>query len=99
MPWRGRSRVAAGATNPWVARLAPSRPPRYAGRMKRLAIVEPCSASWNDMTPAAGRTERRCASCRKDVHELATMTEDDARALLRSVAPGSLSAPVDPDEP
>src|SRR4051812_24592207 len=49
-------------------------------RRDEIAIELPCSADWDTMT-AAGR-KRFCADCKKYVHDLSRMKEDDAKALL-----------------
>lgn len=49
-------------------------------RSENLRIVEPCSADWEQMD-GDGAT-RFCRLCKKDVHDLSSMTEADARAFL-----------------
>jgi hypothetical protein len=51
-------------------------------RRDEIAIELPCSADWDTMT-AAGR-KRFCADCKKYVHDLSRMKEDDAKALLET---------------
>jgi hypothetical protein len=47
-----------------------------------LPIASPCTADWTRMTLA--ERGRFCGECRKVVHELAQLTEREARALLAS---------------
>ncbi|WP_394821425.1 hypothetical protein [Pendulispora albinea] len=47
-----------------------------------ITIAKPCHADWNTMTLAD--RGRFCGECRKVVHELSTMTEQAARALIAS---------------
>lgn len=51
--------------------------------MKRqdLAIASPCAMDWNTMT-AEGR-KRFCDACKKHVHDLSSMKEAEAVALLQ----------------
>jgi hypothetical protein len=49
-----------------------------------LPIADPCHEDWDAMEPR--ERGRFCAHCRKDVHDLSSMTEDDARELLRARA-------------
>ncbi len=49
-----------------------------------LPIAEPCHEDWDAMEPR--ERGRFCASCKKDVHDLSSMTEDEARAFLRERA-------------
>ncbi len=51
-------------------------------RREELPIPSPCQVDWDTMTPA-GRT-RFCSACKMHVHELSTMRESEARALLGS---------------
>ena len=51
-------------------------------RRDDLPLSFECNADWDTMTPA-GR-KRFCAECKKHVHDLASMTKDEARALLAS---------------
>src|SRR5690349_181738 len=46
-----------------------------------LPIAEPCHEDWDAMEPR--ERGRFCASCKKDVHDLSAMTEDEARDFLR----------------
>lgn len=45
-----------------------------------LPIASPCHEDWDAMD--ARERGRFCRSCAKDVHDLASMTESEARALL-----------------
>lgn len=45
-----------------------------------LPIADPCNADWEAMTPEGGR--RFCAHCSRHVHDLSSMREGEARALL-----------------
>jgi hypothetical protein len=47
-----------------------------------LPIAAPCTQDWTTMTLA--ERGRFCGQCRKVVHELARLTEGEARALLAS---------------
>jgi hypothetical protein len=49
---------------------------------REIPIAAPCSADWTTMTLAD--RGRFCARCRKVVHELARLTEAEARRLLSS---------------
>jgi hypothetical protein len=54
-------------------------------RASDVHIPEPCHEDWDRMLPEA--RGRFCAACKKTVHDLSSMTEADARALLaRSAA-------------
>jgi hypothetical protein len=57
-------------------------------RAKALKIAEPCHADWTKMTPADGG--RFCGDCKKVVKNISSMTEKDARKLLRSAGDGQL---------
>ena len=48
----------------------------------QLTIAEPCHEDWSSMS---GDERRRfCGSCEKHVHDLSSMPEDEAEALLRA---------------
>lgn len=47
-----------------------------------IPIASPCGADWRTMSPSD--TKRFCATCKKHVHDLSSMTKDEARALLAS---------------
>lgn len=47
-----------------------------------IRIDSPCEADWDSMTPEGRR--RFCDICRKHVHDLSSMTGDEARTLLAS---------------
>jgi hypothetical protein len=49
-----------------------------------LPIASPCHEDWDAMDPSA--RGRFCHSCAKDVHDLAAMTEREARELLTATA-------------
>jgi hypothetical protein len=49
-----------------------------------LPIASPCHEDWDAMDPSA--RGRFCHSCAKDVHDLAVMTEREARDLLAANA-------------
>ena len=49
-----------------------------------LPIAEPCHEDWDAMQPR--ERGRFCDRCSKDVHDLSSMTEDEARAFLRERA-------------
>lgn len=53
-----------------------------------VRIAEPCKVDWKKMTPAEGG--RFCADCKKVVKNLSSMTEREARRLLRSENDGQL---------
>lgn len=48
---------------------------------REIEIPEPCSEDWDSMTP--GERGRFCASCQKTVHDLSSMTEAEAREVLK----------------
>ena len=56
--------------------------------MKALNIAEPCKVDWTKMTPAEGG--RFCGDCKKVVKNLSSMTEREARKLLRTQNDGQL---------
>lgn len=45
-----------------------------------LKIVDPCSESWEEMTPV-GKLCRHCDTCQKQVHDLAKLTKRQASFL------------------
>jgi hypothetical protein len=53
-----------------------------------VKIGSPCSLDWRKMTPAEGG--RFCGDCKKVVRDLSSMTEREARALLKREANGEL---------
>jgi hypothetical protein len=57
-------------------------------KTKELVIAEPCRVDWSKMTPADGG--RFCGDCKKVVTSLSSMTEKDARKLLRTANEGQL---------
>jgi hypothetical protein len=54
--------------------------PDDAGRVT-LPILDACNEAWDDMS-GDGHV-RHCASCRKDVHDLSALSEEEAGAFLR----------------
>lgn len=59
-------------------------------RMQRseLTIAAPCTVDWKKMTPADGG--RFCGDCKKVVRDFSTMSEREARALLKTARGGEL---------
>jgi hypothetical protein len=57
-------------------------------RTSDVFIPEPCHEDWDRMRPEA--RGRFCAACKKTVHDLSAMTEDDASALLARSKPGDI---------
>lgn len=53
-----------------------------------LKIAEPCRVDWTKMTPADGG--RFCGDCKKVVKNLSSMTEREAKKVLRSANDGQL---------
>src|SRR5690349_24905398 len=49
-------------------------------RRDDIRIDLPCNADWDTMTPAGKK--RFCADCKKHVHDLSRMSEEEARALM-----------------
>jgi hypothetical protein len=49
---------------------------------REIAIPLPCTVDWRKMTPRDGG--RFCGDCKKVVRDLSKMTEEEARALLRT---------------
>ncbi len=54
-----------------------------------VRIQSPCGVDFRKMTRVEA-TKRFCAECRKHVHDLTAMTEDEAKALLDSPATDGL---------
>jgi hypothetical protein len=54
----------------------------------RLPIADPCHEDWDAMDPR--ERGRFCRSCDKQVHDLSSMTEHEARDVLREHAGGNL---------
>lgn len=48
--------------------------------LSRIRIASPCSADWNSMV--GDERSRFCGGCRKNVYDLSSMTESDARDLV-----------------
>jgi hypothetical protein len=61
-----------------VARVAPTRLPL----LERVAVASPCSADWNSMT--GDERARFCSQCQKHVYNIASMSAEEAEALLRA---------------
>jgi hypothetical protein len=55
---------------------------------KEVRITSPCTLDWQKMTPAEGG--RFCGDCKKVVRNLSSMTEREARALLKNAGNGEL---------
>jgi hypothetical protein len=53
-------------------------------RREDLPLSFACDADWDTMTPAGKK--KFCAECKKHVHDLSRMTEEEARALLATPA-------------
>ncbi len=51
-------------------------------KAREIDIPNPCNEDWDAMTPA--ERGRFCAACQQTVHDLSAMSEEDARALLRT---------------
>lgn len=47
-----------------------------------IHIAEPCTFDWEQMS--GDDRQRHCSKCDKPVHDLSTMSADEANALLRS---------------
>jgi hypothetical protein len=60
-----------------VARVAPTRLPL----LERVSIAAPCSAEWSSMT--GDERTRFCAQCQKHVHNIASMSAEEAETFLR----------------
>lgn len=54
-------------------------------KKSEVKIASPCTLDWRKMTPAQGG--RFCGDCKKVVRDLSSMSEREARALMK--APGS----------
>lgn len=52
---------------------------------REVAIGSPCHVDWASMTKREA-AKRFCDACKKHVHDLSAMTENEARALLASPA-------------
>jgi hypothetical protein len=50
--------------------------------MDKIPLPTPCTLDWRKMTPADGG--RFCGDCKKVVRDLSKMSEEEARALLRT---------------
>jgi hypothetical protein len=49
-----------------------------------IRIDEPCEADWSAMTPSEGK--RFCSLCTQDVHDLSSLTRDQALAVIRTAS-------------
>jgi hypothetical protein len=61
----------------------------------KVSFPEPCSERWDAMEPRG--CNRHCASCDKIVHDLASLTIDEAEALLESGDEVCVRARIRPD--
>ncbi len=50
--------------------------------LEQIKIAEPCHASWDAMSGDA--TRRFCDSCSKHVHDLSTLSREEAEALVNA---------------
>lgn len=50
--------------------------------MNKIPLPSPCTLDWRKMTPADGG--RFCGDCKKVVRDISKMSEEEARALLRT---------------
>ena len=50
----------------------------------QLRINEPCEADWSAMTPSEGK--RFCSLCTKDVHDLSSLTHDQALSVITTAS-------------
>ena len=50
--------------------------------MNKIPLASPCTLDWRKMTPADGG--RFCGDCKKVVRDISKMSEEEARALLRT---------------
>lgn len=62
-----------------------------------IQIQQPCSASWEKMTPVNGG--RFCALCSKKVHDFATMSTDQIQEVLARAAGNKLCVRVEVSKP
>ena len=53
-------------------------------RTLHLPIADPCHEDWDAMDPR--ERGKFCQRCSKDVHDISSMTEDEAHAFLRERA-------------
>ncbi len=61
----------------------------------RISFPDPCGESWDAMQPSG--CDRICATCSETVHDLATLTVQEAEALLREPGKHCVRAQVGPD--
>jgi hypothetical protein len=59
-------------------------------REDEIRIPSPCHEDWDAMQVGPGGRERFCHACRKHVHDLSAMTEEEARGLLDRDREGEL---------
>lgn len=65
-------------------------------RSQDIEIPEPCHADWDAMRPE--ERGKFCFECRKTVHDLSSMTEDEAKAFLRRSACNDICISFEHDE-
>lgn len=65
-------------------------------RTLHLPIAEPCHEDWEAMDVA--EQGRFCQKCTKPVHDLSSMTEPEARSLLRARAGGRICVRYEHDD-
>lgn len=65
-------------------------------RAVHLPIADPCHEDWDAMDREA--QGRFCNKCTKSVHDLSSMTEDEANALLRARASGRICVRYEHDD-
>jgi hypothetical protein len=75
---------AAGSRVPWCMRTL------------HLPIADPCHEDWDAMDPT--ERGRFCQTCTKEVHDLSSMTEAQARSLLRERAGGRICVRYEHDD-
>lgn len=61
----------------------------------RISFPDPCGESWDAMQPSG--CDRVCAACSETVHDLASLTVNEAEALLRKPGKHCVRAQVGPD--
>lgn len=65
-------------------------------RSQDIEIPEPCHADWDAMRPE--QRGKFCFDCQKSVHDLSSMTEDEAREFLRANACNDICISFEHDE-
>lgn len=48
----------------------------------KVSLPTPCGQKWGDMTPVGAGDHRHCAACDRKIHDLASMTLEEAETLL-----------------